>query len=180
MQGGGAEGEQGDPLAACLSAGRRQVEFGDVAQGLAGQAGAGQVMLVFEGAVEALALVVAEQADGQALQQITFAGRRRPRHGEGIEQPRRRVQSFLTPPASRRAGPVADEKALGPRSTPPSSEMKSPSACRMLKYTGDCVSRCIPTGHVCIAPSTGPFPSGGASKPNVSRIAPQNFRAFSA
>jgi hypothetical protein len=55
MEGGGAEREQGDPLA---------VEFGDVAEGLAGQAGAGQIVLFFQGAVEGRAFVVADEAEG--------------------------------------------------------------------------------------------------------------------
>jgi len=65
MEGGGAEGEQGDPLA---------VEFGDVAQRLAGEAGIGQVMLVCERLVKHGALVGAEQAEGDARQNISFVG----------------------------------------------------------------------------------------------------------
>jgi hypothetical protein len=58
MEGGGAEREQGDPLA---------VEFGDVAEGLAGQAGIGQIVLCFQGAVEGRAFVVADEAEGDSF-----------------------------------------------------------------------------------------------------------------
>ena len=65
VEGSGAEGEQGDTLA---------VEFGDVAEGLASEAGAGQIVLVFQEAIELGALVLAEQAHGDAFQNLGFAG----------------------------------------------------------------------------------------------------------
>ena len=87
MEGGGAEGEQGDPLA---------VEFGDIAEGLAGQAGAGQIVLLFEGAVEGLVFVLAEQTHGHAPQQVGFAELGRHRHAAVVEDGRGDVHSFLT------------------------------------------------------------------------------------
>ena len=57
LESGGAKGEQSDPLA---------IEFGDVAERLTGEAGAGKIMFGLERRIEGVALVVAEQADGDA------------------------------------------------------------------------------------------------------------------
>ena len=92
MEGGGAEGEPGDPLA---------VELGDVAEGLAGQAGIGQIMLSFQRTVEDFAFVVADEAEGDSFQNGGFADRVRHRHTRVVRRGAARVQSFRTkvPPA---------------------------------------------------------------------------------
>lgn len=92
MEGGGAESEQGNPLT---------VEFGDGAEGLAGQTGIGQIVLLFQGAVEDLALVVADQTEGDSFQDVGFTELRRHRHGRVVKRGATEVQSFRTkvPPA---------------------------------------------------------------------------------
>ena len=92
MEGGGTEAEQRDPLT---------VEFGDVAEGLAGQASVGQIMLLFQGAVEGLALVVPDEAKGYSFQDVRFVELRRHRHGHVVNRGAVKVPSFRTkvPPA---------------------------------------------------------------------------------
>ena len=103
MEGGGAEGEPGDPLA---------VELGDVAKGLAGPASAGQVVLGFEAAVELAAVCVAHPTRGDARQDVSFAARRGLRHGHGVAAGAAEVPSWLTPPRPRPHSPRSDEIAL--------------------------------------------------------------------
>src|SRR5207249_391618 len=96
VEGGGAEGEQGDPLA---------VEFGNVTEGLAREAGAGQIMLVLQETVELGALLVLEQAHGNAFQNFGFARCQWRWHATVVETRRPVVQSILIPPAPSRTLP---------------------------------------------------------------------------
>ena len=63
VQRGATEGQECDPLAVMLR---------DIAQGLAHQAGVGQVMLIEEGPVEGLAFVLPDQAHCDPGQNIRF------------------------------------------------------------------------------------------------------------
>ena len=102
MEGGGAETEQRDPLT---------VQFGHVAEGLTRQAGAGQVVRMFQAAVELVAFLVADQPDRHSFQNVSFIALRRLGHGPGVEQGAAEVRSMLTPPRPCRYSARSDETA---------------------------------------------------------------------
>lgn len=89
MERGGAESNQGDPLA---------VKFGHIAQRLAGQHGLVQVMLLLQQAIKLRLLGLVEQPDRDALQEIGFMANGCVNHAATFAKGRSKVQSFFIPP----------------------------------------------------------------------------------
>jgi len=103
MEGSRTEADERDPLT---------VEFGHVAEGLTRQAGAGQVVLMFQAVVELVAFLVADQPDRHWFQNVGFTGRRWLRQGHEVKRAAAEVQSFLTPPLPCRYSARPDETTL--------------------------------------------------------------------
>ena len=103
MEGGGAESEQGDPLA---------VEFSDIAEALASQASASQLVANFQELVEGRTFLVADPTHGDSLQNVGFAALLWLRHAHGVGAEAAEVQSFLTPPLPCPHSSRTDEIAL--------------------------------------------------------------------
>ena len=88
------------------------VEFGDIAQGLAGEEGGVQIMFFDQEPVKLGPLVIEEAADVDALQEIGFVDNRCGNHRRSFSKGRARVRSFVIPQPPCFQPLHADESAL--------------------------------------------------------------------
>jgi hypothetical protein len=87
MECGGAESNEGDPLA---------VEFGHVTQRLARQHGRVQIMFFLQQPVKGGPLVLRQQPEADPRQEFSFVGNRCVNHAPMLPQGRAKVQSFFS------------------------------------------------------------------------------------